>query len=211
MNPFLVGALAVCFLASLPNAVASECLDDGYGDVRLTFVLAANGYGLEEGEIESFESAATGKDYAKEFQGNLANNIPYGTYRLRARVSGFWSVDRLVEVQQPSVHVVLGAHIGMCHEINNAALTVTVRGLPDAGPPVWARLSGIRTNSVFDVPVQSGSLSLWRISADDYSLAIWSGERVLYAGSVRVSTPSTQLDIGLARGGVQSPTKPKTE
>jgi hypothetical protein len=197
-------------LASLPNAVASECLDDGYGDVRLTFVLAANGYDLEEGEVEAFESVTTGKDHAKEFQGNLAKNIPYGTYRLRARVSGFWSVDRMVEVQQSSVHVVMGLHLGMCNEINGASISITVRGLPSTKSPVWARLSSIRSNSVLDMPISSDSLTLSRISADDYMLAIWSGERVLHVSSVRISAPKTQVDILISGDSAPSATKPRT-
>ena len=61
--------------------------------------------------IEQFK-AGWRKDLAPQFSGGVAEHIPFGFYRLRAYVGGFYPEERSFTVNQPQMTTVLKFRVG---------------------------------------------------------------------------------------------------
>ena len=71
----------------------------------------ANGRFLGAPHVKVFESYKH-QNMASRFHQGVAEGVPYGTYRIEARLPGCSSDVRYVRVSQPSVTVVLGLEFG---------------------------------------------------------------------------------------------------
>lgn len=61
--------------------------------------------------VEVFQSEGE-KNLASKFRNGVAEDIPFGTYRMKAQLSGFYPEERYVRVSQHRTAIVLGLEVG---------------------------------------------------------------------------------------------------
>jgi hypothetical protein len=76
--------------------------------------------------IRAFRSEENNRDFARSFQPNAADGIPFDTYRIEAYLPGYFSAIRDVGVYQRSVTIVVG--LGFGYELPDIAHTLSLRG-----------------------------------------------------------------------------------
>jgi len=69
------------------------------------------GHRLGAPDIRLFEDESR-RNWASRFRNGVAENIPFGTYRVEGRLIGFYSDVRYARVYQSQVTVILGLTIG---------------------------------------------------------------------------------------------------
>lgn len=139
-------------------------------------------------EVERFASKYEGTDLASHFKAATGSEIPYGVYRARIRMNGFWSVDRDLYISQPDVIAVTAFDIGMGKNeggLRTSDLKARLRGGDLASGAVLIRLSGVYSSMIMDAEVnQSGDFSLLAVPDGQYTLSITQNGKVLSVQSV---------------------------
>lgn len=116
--------MKITLLATATLAVLSGCLagqdepksgaapnDERFMATVHVLAFEARGTFLGNADVRLFESEDH-KDLASAFHAGVAEHIPFGVYRVEARMSGFYSEVRYVAVYQRHVTVIVGLPFG---------------------------------------------------------------------------------------------------
>ncbi len=176
-----IGAAAIaCGLAGSYAGHAQEALSKrATVHVRLvsTYGIPLNGRPI----VDLFQPTSTGaRNRASSFNDGVASGIPYGEYRLRVHVRGFWTSERVVRVFQPEVTTVVALEIG----VEGDEPTYDIGGIVEnAGPDVYLRLSPLYSIGVMDE--EAGTDGRFTFSKVPEGMYILSTSRVGTAGQSR--------------------------
>ena len=196
--PWLAVVLAAAWS---PNATFCERRQTAppTASVHLKFLFPPRGEDLGAAKVIQFVGQ-DGSDLAARFHDNAASAIPYGQYRLRAAVAGFWPDERNVVVYQPEVWVVVGLQLAMGWEEGGGPLLLRgrIEHMPPESSDVWVRMTGLYSSFIGDSRVDRlGNFAMSSPRDDRWVLVVREGKNVLYTAVVNV-TPDRQLHIDLA-------------
>ncbi|MFZ0634258.1 MAG: hypothetical protein WA755_09805 [Candidatus Acidiferrales bacterium] len=120
----------------------------------------------------------------------MAARIPFGIYKLRVEAEGFWSAEKEVRVFQPDTWAIVGLELGMGKlegGLSTYELSGSLRNLGSSEPAVWARLSGVFSQTVVDAKVSdSGNFAIAGMPQGLYVLVITQGGKILFLGDVAI-------------------------
>ena len=156
---------------------------------------------LGDAQVELFRSAAYGQDFSKRFQQNVARNITYGVYHLRARAPGFYSADRDILVFQPEVWVVTGLSVGEEDGPTRSRLSGIVRNRQRPDQAIWIRLGGVHLGVLMDTRVSdAGTFELVGMPLGSYVLTTSQGGEISDTRPIAIQTPKlSHVVIDLAK------------
>jgi hypothetical protein len=178
------------------------------GTVHLQIVHAATGEDLGMATVSYFarKVPVESANLASNFHDNVATEIPYGFYHLRARTTGFWSAEKDVFVDQATTWVVLGLTIGMeGYPSPPFRLSGTVQTEGLTGCELRMRLIDIFADASIDaMPDSSGKFTFAGVFQGTYVLTTLCGQRVLNTRPVQIPT-TTSVRIEL-----QPPERPES-
>jgi hypothetical protein len=164
-------------------------------------VMDGFGRDLGDAKVDSFkENSGAGKDFAKLFRNNLAKDIPYGVYEIRAYKTGYFTGQAMVQVFQPDVWVVVGLRAG--EELPKfpaprMQLTGTVKNSDPGEEPVYLRLMAVYSDFMVDAKVtisgQSGTFTFAGIIPDGKYILITNGAtRILDVRQLKLDFPAKE-------------------
>ena len=127
-------------------------------DTAVVRFIPVGAYGTELGpdghvEVESFEAQFTSASLTGRFRDGVASGIPYGVYKARIRVQGFYSAERVVHVFQPNVIAVVALEIGIEGGPGTSVVSGQLRGANPVSGPMRIRLSGVYSTTIIDTEV----------------------------------------------------------
>jgi hypothetical protein len=119
--------------------------------VRIQLV---SSYGTElesDATVDVFQGKSGGRNLAARFKHNMARAMPYGVYRLRVRVSGFWTAERELRVFRPNVLAVVALDMGRVDGGWPPSKVIgKVKNAEPSASLVHVRLSGLYSSTVMD-------------------------------------------------------------
>ena len=112
-------SLAIWVLALVPNVLVAQRLAATEPNSRepaatvelIAFSTRGVFLPLAPIVVEVFQSEGE-KNLAAKFRNGVAEGVPFGIYRMKARLSGFYPEERYVRVNQQRTTVVLGLEVG---------------------------------------------------------------------------------------------------
>jgi hypothetical protein len=202
--------LRILLLVALNTLMFSDHIEPGglpkAATVRIILV-DCGGHDLgQKVEVEEFRDVATGgPDAAHLFRQNIGTGVPFGTYRLRVRTTGFWSAERQVRVYQNDVWVVETLELGMGAKeagLPTSALSGRVKGLEQSSSMTRVRIAGVYSSVVMDTMTNSlGEFKFDGIPNGYYLAAVIRDGEVLDLRSFRLPQANSQdLVIDLSKG-----------
>jgi hypothetical protein len=184
--------LSAAFLCS------AECVQVGplqFGRVNVS-AFSVLGERLPNLSIDLIE-AGTGKSFKAQFRGAVAENIPYGTYRLRVWSPGFRSFERELRLYQPEVS--LRTQLSVSVECQGLA---EIAGVVQPAPKhreLWVKLVPLRGIGGVEVHVsRDGWFLASGLDDGEYLLLVVDGNAIVHTESVDVPR-STRVTVDLAR------------
>lgn len=134
-------------------------------------------------KVESFKPQSGAKDLAALFRGNPASGIPYGIYKVRMRVPGFWSGERELRVFQSEVRAVVALEIGTLQReggLQTSSISGHVQNTNRTAGPLRIRLTGVYSSTIVDAEVKdSGEFRLAEVPNGRYVLVAIQHDKVL--------------------------------
>lgn len=193
-------ATAMC-LVNLARKVHAETVpmhEARTASVRIVPVYVVNGDELgNDLHVDLFQSRGDKADFARSFHRGEATEIPYGTYTTRIHVRGFPSVERIVQVGQPNVVVVVGFQIAVEGRIQASDYSGHIRGVNPAVGSVRVRLAGVYSNDVLDAEAKAGEFFFGSVPHGEYVLAVTQKGRILATNAVSIPSQSRiEIEIG---------------
>jgi hypothetical protein len=152
-----------------------------------------------EGKVALFE-ATDSRNFARSFAHNTAKGIPFGVYRLRARLNCvyparnskdkacyvFYHTDYIVNVFQREVWVVVQLDAAIEDGPLRYQIAGTVTGVPDCSG-IWIRAQGLLSSMVADAPCGiDGKFEIGGLPFGTYLLTTRQGDRILDLRSIQV-------------------------
>jgi hypothetical protein len=162
----------------------------------------SNGKFLGAPNVTLFESEDR-RDIARRFQRGIAENVPFGVYRIRAFLPGFYSCVRYAAVYQRRTTVVLGLEPG--YEASPGPLRLSGRVVgqrPSAANRSFVKLTGVFSSlSVESAIGPDGRFELSGMEFGTYLLLVVGEDGVLASRLVRLpgDGPTVQVEIGRDR------------
>jgi hypothetical protein len=208
---FLSRASALVFLILSGLSVLGQS-NDPTAIVHLKFVnlLGEDISDLGEGKIDIFE-AVDSKNFARSFAHNAAKGIPFGVYRLRARLNCVYPArnnkdkscyvfdyaDYIVNVFQPEVWVVVQLDVTIENGPLRYQIAGTLTGIPRCSG-IWIRAQGLLSSIVADAPCESdGKFEIRGLQAGTYLLTTRQGDRILDLRSIEVPPKGQEHSPGV--------------
>src|SRR5207248_1467865 len=133
---------ASAFILSCPSAFSQQ--HNEAATVHLKFV-DSRGQDLGAGRVTLFQSADS-VNFAARFQNNVAADIPFGLYRLKAYQQNFYTVEQTIRIYQREVWAVIQLTVGQEGGPLLYHLIGTISGFPSSSPPFWIRAQGLYSN-----------------------------------------------------------------
>jgi hypothetical protein len=162
-------------------------------------VLAFDVYGHPLGPpgIKLFESVDDRRNLADKFRNGVARGIPYGEYRIEARLQGYRPDSKVIPVYGPHINTVLGLTFSLELPLIPPDLPGQVVGQTPR-PNTFARLVGIYNNVAIDSLVDAdGRFTLFGISDGKYLLLVVGESGVLASRPVTIPYTGPPLRIKL--------------
>jgi len=157
-----------------------------------------NGRFLGSPEVKLFESDDGHKNFASRFHGGVAEGIPYGDYRIEARMTAYSSDSKSVRIYQQHVAVILG--LAVSHELPQIPPNLPGRitgHLPTSKG--FVRLIGVFANISIDSSIDSeGRFNLAGLSDGKYLLMVIGEGGILTSQPLTVpyTGPPLEIDVG---------------
>jgi hypothetical protein len=199
---FAIAPLAIaCSFAAIATAQTDTA---GGNEVRTATVrivpVHVNGMKLEgDFKIDFFQEQNGKTDLASKFRNGAADGIPYGTYRARVHLPGFWSAERTVQVYQPDVLAVVGLQIGTEGGPQMSDIKGRVDGADPSAGPVRIRMLGVYSDDIRDVESNaSGAFIFFGAPAGDYVLIATQGHKILGLEPIRLPLKNSSVVINVA-------------
>lgn len=146
---------AIILLAGLgyPQLCLSGQKTDS-GEMATIWVLITDTFGalLPGAQIE-IRRLHEGKELLVEFSGSTARDVPFGTYRISALVSGYAADSRTIEVDQPLKWITLALALGEIEGPSKRDIHGRIEPLAETARPIWVKLIGIYSHTVKEAPV----------------------------------------------------------
>jgi hypothetical protein len=139
------------------------------------------------------------KDLAPEFQEGVARDIPFGIYKIEARLPGYFSEARYVRVYQHRVTIVVGLNMGSPLPIIPPRLRGRVVGLSLANHQgAFAKLIGVFSKTSLESQINSsGEFEMAGVTDGLYLLLVASEKGVLASRAIKIPyTGSLEIKIG---------------
>lgn len=157
-------------------------------------------------EVRLFESAdhesVDQKDFAKKFRAGVADNIPFGIYKLTAYTSGFYSETRYVAVFQHRVTVVVGLRFG--RELATLPIFPVLRGTVSGPTPAdkrrFVKLVGLYSSQSLESSIgPDGSFELTEPREGRYLLLVVAEDGILASRPVDIpyTGPALRIEVGV--------------
>jgi hypothetical protein len=153
-------------------------------------------------EITFFENQDQ-KNLASRFHSGIAGGVPFGVYRIKAHVPGFYSEVRYVRIYQPRTIILLGLEPG--YEASPSPPLLQGRVMNQAGPPLknaFVKLAGVFSSLSMESSVApDGSFEFTAVPWGRYVLLVLNGETVVASRFVSLPRdgPSIVVDAGRDR------------
>ncbi len=168
--------------------------------------LDSNGKALGVPEVSLFEDGPS-KNLAAQFQSGFAQRVPFGVYRMKARVPGFYPEVRYVRVYQRETVVLIGLQPG--YEASPVPEIVRGHVKGQAGSLLkntFAKLNGVFSSvSMESVVAADGSFQFAGVPWGRYVLLILAGPDVIGSRFVRLPQdgPNIEIEAGKDRNEAQ--------
>ena len=140
-----------------------------------------------QGQIEVMEFRdvlSHGPDVASSFRANTGIGIPFGVYRIRIRMPGFWTAERNVRVYEAEVWVVQALETGMGPTEGGQPTSLLIGRLKNVESPTSGfriRLTGVFSSVVMDTFAdQSGRFEFGTVPDGCYVIVV-TREQVILA------------------------------
>jgi hypothetical protein len=153
-------------------------------------------------QVQVFESA-DGENLASRFRGGVADGIPFGVYRIEARLPAYTADGGFVSIYQPRVTLVVGLAVGYELPIAPAELKGHVIGGVPKGS--FVKLVGIYNSRVMESAIEpDGSFGFTGLTHGRFLMMVIAetgllAERtVIFGGDGIRSGDSTQVPKGSA-------------
>jgi len=183
--------LNLCVLTLLSAACIEQPIE--YASIRLV------GLDMTGSEINSVAAELVGLDSGKVLQktrAGILKHVAFGTYLVRAKVTGFYQESRVIHVQQKVLTHRFQLEVGQeCHYTSNLVTTVhpTVQGRE-----YWVKVVPVRgIGGAESATDSSGRSILGGLTDGDYFLFVLDGSSILKSQVVRIDR-NTSLSIQLA-------------
>jgi len=147
------------------------------------------GEDLGDGTVEIFRDAfgESKKNLASRFTANTAQNVLFGTYRIRVYKKQFSFAERTILVNQPNVWAVMQLYVGE----ENGPLKYTIAGkVVGSAPnsPVWIRATGLYSSIIADTQMRKDGTFQLVLPYGVYVITTRSGTHAMDTRTVTVPT-----------------------
>ena len=205
------------FLSAQDSADLAAVREGRWPSADVTVVsFDTNGRFLGAPVISIFEDAGDKKDLAPKFHGGAAEGVPFGTYRIKAYLTGYRSDEKYVWVYQRHVTVVVGLVIG---GVADTVLPPTLRGRVVGAlsfSRTFVRLTSVYSNDSMDSSIGAdGGFEMCGMAEGKYLLLVIGEAGVLASRPITFPYKSPPLEISLERNAAvkeeappQSPSPP---
>jgi hypothetical protein len=160
----------------------------------------ANGRFLGAPNVTAFNSA-TGEDISSQFHSGVARGIPYGVYRIEAKLAGYFSDTTYARVYRPNVTLVMGLRFGAELPQVPPTLKGRVIGLHMQGK-YFAKMIGVfehtSTESAID---QDGTFAMSGLSSGRYILLIIGEKGVMASKTLTIPYTGPPLEMKIQGEG----------
>jgi hypothetical protein len=212
-----VRQVAISAVIQLLGVVLIPCaaLPQGTATVQI-HAADQSGHGLGPIEVLRFAAAGgAGTDFRERFKGGEAKGIRLGSMRSAfAREASGWADqcsvadDDVFAVLSPGGMFIGSAHLESIEFGPGGAPTLNgiIRGIPSkAAGPIWVRTFRLYPDVESDCcrtakVGEDGSFSVKLFSAGEYVVIVLNDSGALYNGLLRLSDPSSDVEINLATG-----------
>jgi hypothetical protein len=149
---------------------------------------------LGDGTVQVFKDQydESKKNLASRFRANQAENVLFGTYRIRVHKKLFSSSERIILVNQTDVWAVIQLFVGE----ENGPLTYTVAGkvvgVPSSGSLVWIRAAGVYSSIIADTQMSKDGTFQLELPIGTYVFTTRLGTRVVDTRTVALPNPQQQ-------------------
>ena len=195
----LFTATFVCAMTivSLSSWVAAETTPEKLTAKVRILALHVDGVDLgKEAQVDVFQSQDSKEDLASRFHHGVASDIPYGAYLARVHVSGYASNERVLEVSQPNVLLVMGLEVASEGGGARTRIYGRVEGNPKPSDPIRIRIAGIFSGDIFDTEAnKAGEFTLTGIPFGQYVAVATQGGRALGSTTFSLGTSQSPLLI----------------
>lgn len=177
MIPFRLLLVLVLSLAARGQVVA---LDEGPRIATVhAHLVGVFGYPIGQGRIEMVRKGETTPKLSASEDGDFVR-VPYGTYVVKAIVTGFNSREQALEVGRPEVWVTLALTVGSVGGVDPEPV-LSGRVIPPVTTGrAWAKLVGVYNNVNMETAVSSRGFFLFEPKLPGlYVVLVINGERVL--------------------------------
>jgi hypothetical protein len=189
------GVIVVVALATLLNSQAPPAQT---ATVHVRLVTPRGEQMVGETDVRAFKSYDNGQDLASTFRNGVAAAVPFGTYRLQAYTTGFWSTEIDVSVTTSDVWVVTSLEPGTEGGPLRYQLRGRVANRPGSDEPMWVRLSGVYARLSVDTRVTAtGDFLLVELPSGPYTMVVTRGTEILDVRIVQIPTRGV-VEINLA-------------
>jgi hypothetical protein len=150
--------------------------------------------------VLNFESESH-EDLAAKFHKGLAENIPFGVYRIKAQLPAYFSEVRYVRVYQDRVTAIVGLNLGNELPIMPASLHGRIIGTAGAGfKGTFVKLSGIFANTSLESEIgPNGEFEMSGVTDGVYMLLIASEQGVLASKAITVPYAGLlEINLGIS-------------
>lgn len=195
MNPLLL----LCVTCAIPfSAVGQGSRDDRTAVVEV-IAFDTNGRYLGAPTASLFE-ADDHTSLAPRFRNGAARSVPFGIYRIEARLPGYSSEVRYVRVFQPSVSVILGLTFSLELPAIPPSLQGHVVGL--IPPRTFVRLIGVYSSTSMESTIDSeGNFRLGGLSDGQFLLLVVSQDGILASKAISIPYTGERLQIEIKGRG----------
>lgn len=145
------------------------------------------GEDLGDGTVQVFRDAydQSKKNLASRFSANTAQNVLFGTYRIRVYKKSFSASERTILVNQPNVWAVIQLYVGE----ENGPLTYTIAGKvvgSTSTGPVWIRATSLYSSIIADTQMSKDGTFQLVLPYGDYVVTTRSDAYVMDTRTVTV-------------------------
>jgi hypothetical protein len=207
MNANKIILFAACVAIIQPCITAQDVPDPAapvQGGRQLTAEVSVvafdtNGRFLGSPDVGIFESADDHMNMATKFHAGIAKGVPYGLYRIEARLVAYSSDVKYVRVYQQHVTIVLGLTVG--HELPE--IPPSLRGRVVGKLPFdrsFVRLLGVYSNVSMDSSIDpEGRFDVGGLSDGKYLLLVVGEGGVLANRTISIPYTGPPLEVKVGR------------
>jgi hypothetical protein len=168
---------------------------DSIATVTVVGFNAWRGNPLDPPIIREFKSGDSGRNLANLFRQNVAEGVPFGSYRIGAYLPGYTSVLRDVNIYQRNVTIVIGLVIAP--DISPVGLHGQVTGLQaSAMKGTFVKLSGVYSDFSTESAINAkGEFGVSVLLDGKYLLTVVNEKGIIASREITIPDDGTTLNI----------------